>query len=243
MVRDEVMRKVGSSDLSCFVVWLPMLPGDSLKSAQVASGLARDPRTTQLYASDKQMFRALGQPLGLNGEVAWDVYLAFGRDAHAEDSLPAPDFFMHQLHPLPERLFLNGQSLRAQIVRLLQEGESSARDEPVSSDASAPRCTLSEEQQSERAAAFARLLQSSGARIREHRDGFEFEFVAERAPLPELIEFVQLERQCCPFFGFELKVPADGQAVRFRIRAPVDAKAWLKQWLEGRNLQVRRRVV
>jgi hypothetical protein len=52
-------------------------------------------------------------------QPAWDVYLAYGRDAEWRNEPPVPAYWMHQLRLDPERR-LDGDRLAAEITKLLQ---------------------------------------------------------------------------------------------------------------------------
>jgi hypothetical protein len=58
-------------------------------------------------------------------------------------------------------------------------------------------------------------------------DAFEFRFSAE-SPIPEkVIEFIREERQCCPFFAFDLQFLPDGGPLWLRIGGSPEAKQFV----------------
>jgi hypothetical protein len=57
--------------------------------------------------------------------------------------------------------------------------------------------------------------------IREMPDGYSFRFSETPDLLQKLVEFIRLEKLCCPFFGFMIEIEPEG------------GSAWLK--LTGRE--------
>lgn len=54
--------------------------------------------------------------------------------------------------------------------------------------------------------------------VEELADGYRFAFPAEAASIPALVQFVLAERDCCPFFTFELRFPSPHQTVWLAVR-------------------------
>ncbi|HEX8844246.1 MAG TPA: hypothetical protein VF791_06365 [Pyrinomonadaceae bacterium] len=46
--------------------------------------------------------------------------------------------------------------------------------------------------------------------VRELNNGYAFQLPGEPGALVHAAEFIELERLCCPFFGFNLEVEAEG---------------------------------
>lgn len=56
-----------------------------------------------------------------------------------------------------------------------------------------------------------KMLAASAVGKRELADGIAVQISTERMPLPQLAEWISLERKCCPFFEFKIEVaPASG---------------------------------
>ena len=135
MVQDSVLSRIASRDLAVYVVWEPIFKSDDLRASRRATVLFPDDRVTHYWASTLAVGKLFQAPLGLQDEVAWDVYLVYrpgrdwsvfghdgidmtdrpGREWEA-DSPPVPDDFMHQLEQLPVEKRLDGGFLAAWIL-------------------------------------------------------------------------------------------------------------------------------
>ena len=62
---------------------------------------------------------------------------------------------------------------------------------------------------------------------KELPDGYSFSLDSAKITLPEVSEWITLERLCCPFLMFQLEVP--GEALRLTMRGPDGAKALLRE--------------
>ncbi len=75
-------------------------------------------------------------------------------------------------------------------------------------------------------------LMASYQQMQELEDGYAFQFPGEPAWIQRVLSFVTEERQCCPFFTFELQFEPNLGPVWVRLRGSADIKALLKdQWL------------
>ena len=75
-------------------------------------------------------------------------------------------------------------------------------------------------------------LIASYQQMQELEDGYAFQFPGEPAWIQRVLSFVTEERQCCPFFTFELQFEPNLGPVWLRLRGSADIKALLKdQWL------------
>ena len=83
---------------------------------------------------------------------------------------------------------------------------------------------LSPEQREREQALLARFRKT--ARSRSVGDNLEFSLPADPHTLAELGEFLGLERLCCPFLTFDLRIDAAGEA-RLTISAPQGAKEFI----------------
>ncbi|MBA3355712.1 MAG: hypothetical protein H0U18_07190 [Pyrinomonadaceae bacterium] len=54
------------------------------------------------------------------GQPAWDVYMAFDRAAEWKAEPPVPNYWMHQLGGVAPEWRLNGDTLAAEIKKILQ---------------------------------------------------------------------------------------------------------------------------
>ena len=67
--------------LAAFAVWIPMLPGDNASAATESSKLLDGRAAAQFYDAEGRAGRAIASSLGAEGQIAWDMYLAYGGDA------------------------------------------------------------------------------------------------------------------------------------------------------------------
>ena len=100
----ELLAAVPHPDLRVYYVWVPMLPPDDEAAAAAVAAHFAEPRALHYWDSERRLARLLGEALAIPAGqslgvesglgLAWDVYLAYPRDAAA---LEAPAFWMHQL--------------------------------------------------------------------------------------------------------------------------------------------------
>ena len=99
------------------VIWVPILPKDSLQAAEAEACDFTDSRISHLWDTNRSLSEAFATSLGLQSP-AWDVYLLF--DSGAEwigDDAPRPAYWMAQL---PERVGAERERL-LQPARLAEE--------------------------------------------------------------------------------------------------------------------------
>ena len=99
---------------------------------------------------------------------------------------------------------------------------------PKSTQAS-PRCRLSETKLGERMG-IVRELYEGVVNTRELPDGYEMSFPGSTAWGRKLFDFVSTERQCCPFFLFELKFEPQGGPIRLSLRGGPEVKEFLERF-------------
>jgi len=74
------------------------------------------------------------------------------------------------------------------------------------------------------------VLQSLKTQILEKKvlsEGFAFLFQGNDAVLDELIMFVKTERECCPFFTFDLSVSGDKSKIWLSLTGPEGVKGFI----------------
>ncbi|MEZ5427683.1 MAG: hypothetical protein R2747_15550 [Pyrinomonadaceae bacterium] len=85
-------------------------------------------------------------------------------------------------------------------------------------------CTLTDpELQERRSGILARIGDHLSGRD-ELENGFSFSFPADDAVLRELVEVINLERKCCPFLDFKLKIEAGNDLVSLELTGREGAK-------------------
>jgi hypothetical protein len=133
VVQKEVLDKVESDRVEVFVVWVPMLDNDTREAALKSMSLIGDKRVRHFWDPAKKNAMAFGKmiqgafsktykvPKG--DHAAWDVYLVFDTKRKWQDAVPVPEFWMHQLRGVDEKLTLDGSNLRESVVKLLNAKE------------------------------------------------------------------------------------------------------------------------
>jgi hypothetical protein len=117
-VHKVLLEEFPDANLNILIVWLKMDKADSVDVVQESSRLFRDdPRVTQFYDPAKACGLDVAESLGAaHGEVAWDVYLFYDRQAEWSEQLPGSVDWVHQLSGSrwaePGRLFQGEQLAR-----------------------------------------------------------------------------------------------------------------------------------
>jgi hypothetical protein len=79
------------------VLWVPVLPDDSVDAAELRVVASPDPRINHVWDSSGEVNPRFARSLSLRGP-GWDLYLIYDRGVFWEEDLPpAPTFWMHQL--------------------------------------------------------------------------------------------------------------------------------------------------
>jgi hypothetical protein len=67
----------------------------------------------------------------------------------------------------------------------------------------------------------------------ELADGYEFVFPCSDAQAARLMQFVDAERKCCPFFIFELIFEQSSGPIHLRLRGAAGVKDFLNEWMKA----------
>ena len=76
--------------------------------------------------------------------------------------------------------------------------------------------------------ATARYLFSRVDEIREMADGYAFRLSNDTDALLRLAAFIDLERLCCPFFGFNIEVEPEGGPVWLKLTGREGVKPFIR---------------
>ncbi len=90
-------------------------------------------------------------------------------------------------------------------------------------------CKLTNEEEQKRREELSRELFSGREDTRELDDGYEFVFAGGADWAEKLVSFVVSERECCPFFTFELIFEPEGGRVWLRVRGPEGVKEFMRE--------------
>ena len=88
-------------------------------------------------------------------------------------------------------------------------------------------CALPDEELARRGEELSTDLFSACEQVSELPDGYAFRFPGERAWADKLLAFISSERECCPFFTFELLFEPDGGPISLRMRGPEGTKEFI----------------
>lgn len=97
-------------------------------------------------------------------------------------------------------------------------------------------CKLTSDELVQREAQLKKEIFSKIKKTRELEDGFEFEFHEDAAFSSRLVEFINLERDCCPFFTFTLTFEPQAGAVKVKIGNSKEIREMIKSELEDNKL-------
>ncbi|MCL4863552.1 MAG: hypothetical protein KJZ93_29375 [Caldilineaceae bacterium] len=89
-------------------------------------------------------------------------------------------------------------------------------------------CSLHEAELIERRNTVLRTIGHNVQAVRELTDGYAFQFSSDDACLEQLMRVIQLERRCCPFLTFQLRVEPGIGSLWFEITGPSTAKDFIK---------------
>jgi len=90
-------------------------------------------------------------------------------------------------------------------------------------------CLLSEREQAQRAEETHQDLFPGVLDVEELLDGYGYRFPADEAWTAKVMAVVSAERQCCPFFTFEVVFEPYGQALWLRFRGSVAIKTFVRE--------------
>jgi hypothetical protein len=79
-------------------------------------------------------------------------------------------------------------------------------------------------------ARYGRLVEVLRRAIQERRelpDGYAFQMDTKQFDTDQLVEWIKLERQCCPFFGFEVHWDRKNGPVWFHLTGPEGVKEFI----------------
>jgi len=88
-------------------------------------------------------------------------------------------------------------------------------------------CTLSEPELAKRRAGLFTDLARRRQEVRWLSEGVTLRYSSEQGTLALLGEFIQLERQCCPFLRFQLTVAPGGGPIWLELTGPPGTREFL----------------
>lgn len=101
------------------------------------------------------------------------------------------------------------------------------------------RTALTAEQR-QRQRELGQTLRASLLGVQELADGYEFEFVPDRANYQALAEFTPLEHACCSFFDISIRLEREGGKLWWRLTGREGVKTFIRAefvpWFGDRSL-------
>jgi hypothetical protein len=127
-------------------------------------------------------------------------------------------------------------SLRRAVAQAQPNSSSTAKTE---SPFFCNRTALTPEQR-QRQQELGKTLRASLLGVQELADGYEFEFVPDRANFQALAEFTPLEHACCPFFDVSIRLEREGGKLWWRLTGREGVKPFIRAefgpWFGGRTI-------
>jgi hypothetical protein len=81
-IQSKVLEQIGSEDVRVYAVYLPILRGDEESTVPSAIKKLSDNRVSFYWDGKGELGQSYAPVLQLRkGQPAWDVYMAFNRDA------------------------------------------------------------------------------------------------------------------------------------------------------------------
>ncbi|MGI8644621.1 MAG: hypothetical protein ACR2LS_10985 [Thermomicrobiales bacterium] len=94
-------------------------------------------------------------------------------------------------------------------------------------------CNLLGREFAERKEAISRELFAHAEFVQELPDGYAFRFAGADPWAAKMLEFINSERQCCPFFTFEISFEPNDGPVWLRLRGSDAVKEFVLLELDG----------
>ena len=78
---------------------------------------------------------------------------------------------------------------------------------------------------------FGHTLHDAVQNARELPNGYEFEFASDAPIYQALVQYIPLERACCPFFEFNVRVAPNGGKLYWSLTGPAGIKEFIREEL------------
>ena len=72
-----------------------------------------------------------------------------------------------------------------------------------------------------------RMLAASALAKRDLPNGIAIQIAPDKITLPQLAEWISIERKCCPFFNFKIDVPPNSAPISLTLTGPPGVKEFL----------------
>ena len=98
-------------------------------------------------------------------------------------------------------------------------------------------CTLSGPELREREKTVLTAFGTQVRKVEARPDGYVIEVAATDEGIAAAMALIQVERLCCPFLRFDLRVEAQAGPVQLALSGPPGVREFLATWLEPRTVQ------
>ncbi len=95
-------------------------------------------------------------------------------------------------------------------------------------------CLLSEREYAIRGEELAAGLFAAVEELTELPDGYGYRFSSDGSQVEPLLAFIEAERPCCPFLGFEIAFEAHGGPIWLRLRGSPLVKTFIAEAFNNR---------
>jgi hypothetical protein len=115
------------------------------------------------------------------------------------------------------------------VTGLVLMNHEAAAQEPDTTKVSGLTCNINGIPPQERAR-YGQLIESLRHAIQKKRelpDGYAFQMDTKKIGTDRLAEWIELERKCCPFFGFEIRWTPENEAVWLNLSGPEGVKDFI----------------
>ena len=120
-MRRSILEEFPDAHVVASIVWIHMLSDDTKAAAGSSARILNDPRVRHFHDPNQWAGRAIARSLGLEGEVAWDVYLFYDMDSEWREGPPAPVACTHQLKWLELEHFRTGDDLVKELLNAMRK--------------------------------------------------------------------------------------------------------------------------
>ena len=110
----------------------------------------------------------------------------------------------------------------------MTSGTNAVKESPIACDMSAIEPGLRA-----RHVATGRQVFDAASEVRELSDGYAFRLPAEADALPKAVEFISLEKLCCPFLRFTLEAEPEGGPAWLRLTGREGVKTFIREEVGG----------
>jgi hypothetical protein len=115
------------------------------------------------------------------------------------------------------------------MTGLMVMNHEAAAQEPAATKAFGLTCNINGIPPQERAR-YGQLVEALRHAIQKRRelpDGYAFQMDTKQIGTDQLVEWIELERKCCPFFGFEIRWTPQNGAVWLNLTGPEGVKDFI----------------